>query len=76
LPLQPPQCSQPVRSSRPQPLLAVASNALAPTLARTPAPAKARTIVQIHLSGHEHNETHIVDTHDASMIEAVWLLYG
>ncbi len=32
--------------------------------------------MQIHLAGHEHNETHIVDTHDAPVIEAVWWLYG
>jgi len=36
----------------------------------------AERIVQIHLAGHEHNETHIVDTHDAPVIEAVWSLYG
>ncbi len=36
----------------------------------------AERIVQIHLAGHEHNETHIVDTHDAPVIEAVWWLYG
>ncbi len=36
----------------------------------------AERIAQIHLAGHEHNETHIVDTHDAPVIEAVWSLYG
>ena len=36
----------------------------------------AERIVQIHLAGHEHNETHVVDTHDAPVIEAVWSLYS
>lgn len=36
----------------------------------------AERIAQIHLAGHKHNETHIVDTHDAPVIEAVWSLYG
>ncbi|MGZ0186697.1 MAG: MNIO family bufferin maturase [Alphaproteobacteria bacterium] len=36
----------------------------------------AERIVQIHLAGHEHNETHIIDTHDASVTDAVWDLYG
>lgn len=36
----------------------------------------AERIIQIHLAGHEHNETHIVDTHDAPVIEAVWSLYA
>lgn len=35
----------------------------------------AERIVQIHLAGHEHNQTHIIDTHDAPVIEAVWSLY-
>lgn len=33
-------------------------------------------IIQIHLAGHENNETHIIDTHDAPVIGAVWDLYG
>mgnify|MGYP003700694787 CR=1 FL=1 len=33
-------------------------------------------IIQIHLAGHEHNETHIIDTHDAPVIDAVWDLYA
>ncbi len=33
-------------------------------------------VIQIHLAGHEHNETHIIDTHDAPVVEAVWRLYG
>jgi uncharacterized protein (UPF0276 family) len=36
----------------------------------------AERIAQIHLAGHEHNETHIIDTHDASVTDAVWDLYG
>jgi uncharacterized protein len=32
-------------------------------------------IRQIHLAGHEHNGNHVVDTHDASVSEAVWELY-
>jgi uncharacterized protein (UPF0276 family) len=30
---------------------------------------------QIHLAGHEDHGTHIVDTHDAPIVEAVWKLY-
>ncbi|MEP0338403.1 MAG: DUF692 domain-containing protein [Alphaproteobacteria bacterium] len=30
---------------------------------------------QIHLAGHEHNGDHIVDTHDAPVVDAVWDLY-
>ena len=30
---------------------------------------------QIHLAGHENNGDHIVDTHDAPVIDAVWALY-
>jgi len=33
-------------------------------------------VVQIHLAGHEHNETHIIDTHDAPVVDVVWDLYG
>lgn len=36
----------------------------------------AERIIQIHLAGHENNETHIIDTHDAPVVDAVWKLYG
>lgn len=32
-------------------------------------------VVQFHLAGHEHNMTHIVDTHDAMVADEVWDLY-
>jgi hypothetical protein len=32
-------------------------------------------VVQFHLAGHEHNMTHIIDTHDALVCEEVWELY-
>jgi uncharacterized protein (UPF0276 family) len=32
-------------------------------------------VVQVHLAGHEHNMTHIIDTHDALVCDAVWDLY-
>jgi uncharacterized protein (UPF0276 family) len=32
-------------------------------------------VVQFHLAGHEHNMTHIIDTHDALVCDAVWDLY-
>lgn len=32
-------------------------------------------VVQFHLAGHEHNMTHIIDTHDALVPEEVWALY-
>ncbi len=32
-------------------------------------------VVQFHLAGHEHNMTHIVDTHDALVCDEVWDLY-
>ena len=32
-------------------------------------------VVQIHLAGHTHCGTHIVDTHDGPVIEPVWELY-
>ncbi len=32
-------------------------------------------VVQFHLAGHEHNMTHIIDTHDALVPEEVWELY-
>lgn len=35
----------------------------------------AERIVQFHLAGHEHNTSHIVDTHDALVCDEVWDLY-
>ncbi|MFA5948825.1 MAG: DUF692 domain-containing protein [Hyphomicrobium sp.] len=35
----------------------------------------AERIVQFHLAGHEHNMSHIVDTHDALVCDEVWDLY-
>jgi uncharacterized protein (UPF0276 family) len=32
-------------------------------------------IVQFHLAGHEHNMSHIIDTHDAMVCDEVWDLY-
>lgn len=32
-------------------------------------------VVQFHLAGHEHNMTHIIDTHDAMVCDEVWTLY-
>lgn len=32
-------------------------------------------VVQFHLAGHEHNITHIIDTHDALVPDEVWQLY-
>jgi uncharacterized protein (UPF0276 family) len=32
-------------------------------------------VVQFHLAGHEHNMTHIIDTHDAMVSDEVWNLY-
>jgi uncharacterized protein (UPF0276 family) len=32
-------------------------------------------IVQFHLAGHTHCQTHIIDTHDHPVIERVWQLY-
>lgn len=32
-------------------------------------------VAQIHLAGHSNNGTHIVDTHDAPVIDEVWNLY-
>jgi uncharacterized protein len=32
-------------------------------------------VQQFHLAGHTNNGTHIVDTHDAAIIEDVWSLY-
>ncbi|MDE3037947.1 MAG: DUF692 domain-containing protein [Pseudomonadota bacterium] len=36
----------------------------------------AERIVQIHLAGHDHRGTHIIDTHDNYVIDAVWELYA
>ncbi|MBI3419117.1 MAG: DUF692 domain-containing protein [Proteobacteria bacterium] len=36
----------------------------------------AEAIAQIHLAGHKNKGTHIVDTHDAPVIEDVWGLYA
>lgn len=33
-------------------------------------------VVQFHLAGHEHNITHIIDTHDHDVTEDVWGLYA
>lgn len=33
------------------------------------------SVVQIHLAGHQHCGTHIIDTHDRSVQPAVWELY-
>lgn len=32
-------------------------------------------VIQIHLSGHTNKGTHIIDTHDAQVIDEVWNLY-
>lgn len=32
-------------------------------------------VVQFHLAGHEHNMSHIIDTHDALVTDEVWQLY-
>lgn len=32
-------------------------------------------VVQIHLAGHQHCQTHIVDTHDQPVCDAVWELF-
>ena len=32
-------------------------------------------VVQFHLAGHSHMGTHIIDTHDAPVCDAVWELY-
>jgi hypothetical protein len=31
---------------------------------------------QIHLAGHTDNGDHVIDTHDAPVVPAVWALYG
>ena|SRR3990167_6104125 len=33
-------------------------------------------VKQFHLSGHQQHETHIIDTHDTSITDDVWRLYG
>lgn len=35
----------------------------------------ADAIVQIHIAGHQHRGTHIIDTHDREISSAVWTLY-
>ncbi len=35
----------------------------------------AHRVVQMHLAGHQHCGTHIVDTHDAPVSDPVWQLY-
>ncbi|MBY0408432.1 MAG: DUF692 domain-containing protein, partial [Rickettsiales bacterium] len=32
-------------------------------------------VIQIHLSGHTNNGTHIIDTHDDHVVDEVWQLY-
>lgn len=32
-------------------------------------------VVQIHLAGHEHHGTHIIDTHSDRIVDEVWALY-
>lgn len=32
-------------------------------------------VVQLHLAGHTDRGTHLIDTHDAHVIDAVWELY-
>jgi len=34
-----------------------------------------RRVRQFHLAGHQNHGTHIVDTHDAPIVDAVWDLY-
>jgi len=36
----------------------------------------AERVRQIHLAGHEDNGTHVIDTHDHPVCDAVWELYG
>lgn len=35
----------------------------------------AKRVQQIHLAGHEHHGTYIIDTHDAPVVDPVWDLY-
>jgi uncharacterized protein (UPF0276 family) len=34
------------------------------------------SVAQFHLAGHQNNGTHIIDTHDAPVIDSVWDLYA
>jgi uncharacterized protein (UPF0276 family) len=34
------------------------------------------SVAYLHLAGHEHNRTHIIDTHDHPVPDAVWDLYA
>lgn len=36
----------------------------------------ASRVCQVHLAGHENNGDHIVDTHDAPVVDDVWSLYA
>jgi hypothetical protein len=33
-------------------------------------------VVQIHLAGHKHYGSHIIDTHDSAVTDDVWALYA
>ena len=33
-------------------------------------------VAYIHLAGHEHNRTYIIDTHDHPVVDGVWQLYA
>ncbi|MEJ2591179.1 MAG: DUF692 domain-containing protein [Candidatus Thiodiazotropha sp.] len=33
-------------------------------------------VIQFHLAGHQHHGSHIIDTHDAPIVDAVWDLYA
>lgn len=34
------------------------------------------SVVQMHIAGHQHNGTHIIDTHDAKVAREVWKLFN
>jgi len=34
------------------------------------------SVAYVHLAGHEHNKTYIIDTHDHPVVEDVWNLYA
>jgi uncharacterized protein (UPF0276 family) len=36
----------------------------------------AARVQQLHMAGHSHHGTHIIDTHDAAIIDPVWALYA
>jgi hypothetical protein len=36
----------------------------------------AERVQQIHLAGHSHCGEHVIDTHDAPVIDPVWALYA